>query len=224
VVGVCGLACSVPRAYQSPRTTPPGQISHSLAFDVGQGFFEEDRREEEILIAPEGQNPAVYTMRVGLAERWEVAGSLGTLLLATELKWNFLRSPSWDAALAPRAQYYEPLAFSGDTRTLLTLSLPVPIAFNVSREVSFIASPALAYAAGQTPGERDEEFGPRSPARGDHGLVAAAALDVQLRATSRLAFQPGVTVYRRLPQRELRWQLGVAFGWGRMPFYGDVPP
>ncbi len=223
-MGAAALACSVPRAYQSPRTTPPGQISHSLAFEIGQGFFQDTDREEETLIAPEGYSPATYTLRVGLAERWEVAGSFGSLLLASEVKWNFLRSELVDAALAPRAQYYEPLVFSGPTRELVTLSLPLPIALNWNRELTLIASPTFAYAAGKRDAASDVEGETIEPAHHEHDFLAGGGLDLQLRANSKLAFQPGVTFYRRLSNGELRWQFGIAFSWGRMPYYGDVPP
>lgn len=207
-LGVCALSCSLPRAYQSPRTTPPGRLSHSLAFELGQGFFEKRQREQEPLIAPEGQNPAVYSLRVGLAERWEASGSIGSLLLASEVKWNFLRSERFDAALAPRAQYFEPLVFDGSTRPLVTLSVPAPLALNVNREVSVVGSPLIAYGASGS----------------ERGLLAGAGLDLQLRSSSRLAVQPGVTAYRRLSSGETRLQFGIAVGWGRMPFYGDVAP
>jgi len=224
LLGLCTAACSVPRAYQSPRTTPRGLISHSLAVEAGQGFFEQDEREEETLTAPEGHNPATYTIRVGLAERWEAAGSAGLGLWASEVKWNFLRTVPIDAAVAPRAQYYEPLVFDGEPRTLLTLSLPAPVGFNVSREFSIIATPALAYAAGRRPGTTDEDTTTTAPTMMERALVGALAVDLQLRPHSRLAFQPGVTMLRRFDNGEVRWQVGVAFNFGRLPFYGDVPP
>jgi len=218
-------ACALPRAYQSPRTTARGQISHSLAFEVGQGFFQDDEREEETLLAPEGQNLATYTLRVGLAERWEVGGSAGLSLWASEVKWNFLRSVLIDAAIAPRAQYFEPLSFSGDEpRTVVTLSLPAPVGFNVDRVLSFVTTPALAYAAGQRPANGPEDPGMATPKLSDRALVGALAFDLQLRPHSRLAFQPGVTVYRRLDNGETRWQAGFAINFGKLPFYGDVPP
>ena len=63
-----------------------------------------------------------------------------------------------------------------------------------------------------------------APTISERGLVGTLAFDLQLRPHSRLAFQPGVTMYRRLDNGQTRWQVGVAFKFGKLPFYGDVPP
>ncbi len=226
MLAAAGLSCSVPRAYQSPRTTPRGEISHSIAFETGQGFYEMEDREQDALVAPEGQNPATYTLRVGLAERWEAAGSAGLGLWASEVKWNFLRSVVLDAALAPRVQYFEPLVFGGSPGRLLTISFPLPLGLNVNRELSLIAAPTLAYAAGYEAIEshEEEEGATIPPAEHQRGLVGALALDLEARPYSRLAFHPGVTLYRNFVSGEVRWQVGIAVNFGRLPGYGDVPP
>jgi hypothetical protein len=176
------------------------------------------------LVAPEGQNPATYTLRVGIDERWEAAGSAGLGLWASEVKWNFLRSAVLDAALAPRVQYFEPLVFSGSPGRQVMISFPVPLGLNVNREVSLIAAPTVAYAAGYVPAETTEDSEVLSPAQHQRGLVGALAFDLQARPHSRIAFHPGVTVYRNLVSGEVRWQFGIAVNFGRLPGYGDVPP
>ena len=209
------VACGVPRAYSTPRTTPEGRLSHSIAVEAGDTVFSD--QEDDELAAPDGYLPGSYTMRLGLSERWDAAASVGTLLLAGEVKYNFLRSRFVDAAAAPRAQYYQPWTGTGDNRSMVTLSLPVPLGLNVTRRITFIAVPALAYAHSHTPATYDAETDTDEPSKNEQGVVAALATDLSLRLTNGFAIQPGFTLYRPLSRDDYRWQVGLGFNFGALP-------
>jgi hypothetical protein len=218
----------MPRSYQTPRTTPPRRLSHAIALELGHAFFQDDAHNEDALIGPDNPMPLSYTLRAGLVERWEVAASAGAGLYASEVKWNFLRSRWFDAAVAPRTQFLEPFVFEGQPGRSVGLSLPAPMALNVNREVSFIVSPAIAYVAGSRSRplllEEVAETSELRNAPQERAAVALLGLDLDVRASSRLSLHPGVTLLRRLDNGDERFQFGVSIGWGRMPFYGDVPP
>ena len=206
-------ACGVPRPYSTPRTTPAGRISHSVAVEASDAAF--GKQNEDELVAPEGWlGPGTYTLRVGVFERWEAAASVGTLLLAGEVKFNFLRSRFVDAAAAPRVQYYQPLF---DDAELTTLSLPVLWGINVTRRVTFIAVPTLAYAYSRGLVTYDAETDTNEPAENEQGAVAALATDVSLRCTPGFAIQPGFTLFRALSRDDYRWQIGLGFNFGALP-------
>lgn len=168
------------------------------------------------LVAPDGYvGPGTYTMRVGLSERWDAAASVGMLLVGGEAKYNFLRSRVVDAAAVPRAQYYQPVSYSG--ASLTTVSFGVPWGVNVTPWMTFIAAPALAYAYGHVPASYDADTDTRDPSEHEQGAVAALGTDVGLRLTNGLAIQPGFTLYRPLARDEYRWQVGLGFNFGALP-------
>lgn len=210
------VGCGVPRAYDTPRTTPVGKLSHSVVVEVGDSFFGRDK-DDHALVAPDGYLPAYYSMRLGIFDRLDVSASLGTLLLAGEMKWNFLRSSLVDAAIAPRAQYYQPLSTSAAGAGLVTLSLPALWGINISRRVSLILVPALIYADSHRPSEYNSTTDMQDPAEDEHGLVGALGSDINLRLADRFAIQPGFTLYRPLAEDVYRWQFGLAFNFGSLP-------
>lgn len=213
---VGAVACGVPRPYSTPRTTPAGKISHSFAQQLGDTAFDLSQPRDE-LAAPDGYpGPATYTMRVGLSDRWDAAATMALLLVGGELKYNFVRSRFVDAAVAPRAQYYQPLRMHGMSR-LTTLSLPVPLGINVTRRLTFVAEPALTYADAHTPSSRDVETEELKPAQDEQGFVGSFGTDLSVRLTPRIALQPGFTLFRPLAREDYRWQIGIGFNFGALP-------
>jgi hypothetical protein len=163
--------------------------------------------------------PAYHAMRLGLFDRLDVSASVGTLLLAGEVKWNFLRSALADAAIAPRVQYYQPLTSSAAGARLVTLALPALWGINISREISLILVPTLVYADSHLPSEYNSATDMQGPAENEHDFVGALASDINLRVTDRFAVQPGFTLYRPLTRDVYRWQLGLAFNFGALPIH-----
>lgn len=213
--------CPSPSIYGTPRTTPRGAVHHTLAlegihvrgFPPRSGTFRTDERgnlvevrSEERLIAP---NIPTYEFRYGVSDRVDFGLRIGSVLGA-DVKWNLWRSPSFDMAIDPAVQGFV-IVTSEEGAFVLQGHLPLLLGFNVSSDVTVVASPGL----GVTLSSGRVDYTARSVLV-HGGVMARLGLGLNVRASETFALQPEITAMRALNDTEgYTFVLGLGFGFGR---------
>src|SRR5262245_48053406 len=109
--------CPNPNTYGTPRTTPAGKLSHSIAVEaVGISVTDGATNEEVSATLP---TLPTYTLRIGLADQHDMGVRAANLTsLGADLKWNFVKSDVLDIAIDPGFQFAT-LTVNNDSTTLI---------------------------------------------------------------------------------------------------------
>jgi len=231
----CLCGCPHPSTYGTPRTTPPGKIAHTVALEgfnisgntttvksngAGGTSTSTERQSFTLPTFP------TYQIRVGLGDRLDIGGKVANLSsLGLDLKWNFLKSRSFDMAIDPGAQFF---AISGSTGSSSTGAnetstvfifyghMPVLLGFNLSEDVTIVLSPGAVLSAGSA----RTSGGDRDALTTSTGLWGRLGLGFNFRMSKGFALHPEVTAMRQFQDNEVMMVLfGLGFNFGKLPDY-----
>lgn len=221
-VAYCG--CVNPNTYATPRSLPKGAATLTVAPELS-GYGGELRGNfgfGDVL-------PVLPTLgiRYGLSDVVDVGARLANLTAASaDVKWNFLRSPTFDAAVAPGFQFYfVPNVGASDVSEYVSEDMPVPIlhapvllGFNVAPTFSIIPSVGLSYGFAEIAPRGATAIEISQVITGPFGRVGLA---LHLRLSERFALHPELTVLRGFGESEGFFVMtgGLGFVFGGLPEY-----
>jgi hypothetical protein len=211
--------CTSPNTYGTARTLAPGDVTHTLAVE---GIAYSGSQGTGVLpVFP------TYVFRVGVIDHVDIGARVGNLTeLGADLKVNFLRG-DFDLAAAAGAEafiewHYQPHGDNPPRRTgsRAYFHFPLIAGYNVSKKLSVVGTPGIAYILGN---KVSSDFVRTQPF--DGGQVAARlGLGIDYRPNPRRAIHPEVTVLQSLSAAETIVMLGLGFNFGSLPSYDDIEP
>lgn len=189
--------CPNPNNYQTPRTTPEGQLQHVVALEgvyLQAGDF--------TTAAPTLPS---YHLRYGLGERVDFGARLINFTsLGIDAKYNFYRSQKVDLAVAPMVQYFNVNGVNG-----FYFNLPLLAGFNVSDNLTLVATPGFTQAA--VVGGEASNAAVSAP-------IARLGFGVDIRTSSGFSLMPEITAMRLFNDEGGTFVIaGVGFKFGRLP-------
>jgi hypothetical protein len=209
VVVLCG--CPNPNTYQTPRTLDPGAIQVNIAAEgIGASYGGGS------VWAP--MLPSVG-VRVGVADGLDLGFREQNFdSLGADAKIRLVKG-SFDLALDPGLQvFYANIDSEG--LGVFYFHLPVLLGFNVSRNVSIVASPGVVYdllTASNVSGG-----GGVTGSASASGFLGRLGLGVDFRVSKKLAIHPEVTVMDNFGDGGTIWVFGIGFNVGAQPDYSDL--
>jgi hypothetical protein len=217
--------CPNPNTYGTPRTTPPGRVSHSIAVEAigahgGGGSID----------LPTGPT---YTLRVGATDNFDVGFRVANMsTLGADAKFNFLKG-AFDIAIDPGVQafYYSVGTSSSDGTSAKTslsgayLHLPLLFGANLSESVTLVPTIGIMYgiaSSSSTVSSPDENESVK--ASGNTGLIGRLGLGANFRLGQSFAMQPEVTVMKSFKQgaEGVLYLAGLGFNFGALPDFSDL--
>jgi hypothetical protein len=230
---ICGTAalctgCPNPNTYGTPRTTPAGKIQHSVAAE-GFGFSAKDAQ-----TGTEGSgalpNFPTYTLRVGLADSVDIGARVANLTsIGTDVKWNFLKSDSFDMAIDPGLQFFHVGTTTSNGNGMLVdssvnvlyIHAPLMFGINVSDSVSIVPTMGVTYGWSSTSIDTTDA---QDSATGGVGLMLRPGIGFDFRISPRFAIHPEITFLKTLnadnEDSVLLYVFGIGFNFGNLPQYG----
>jgi hypothetical protein len=237
-VGLMGLStilltgCPNPQTYGTPRTTPPGKVTHTIAAetmtvsgttktsDTDYSTGEETEGEERV--SATFPVPPTYQLRIGLADRVDLGIKVANMTsLGADIKLNPVRG-GFDFAIAPGVQWFR-LSAGGDSLNVTYLHLPLMFGVNLSTDTSLIFTPGVVYvAAGTSEGADGNDAIFQSS-----GLGARFGIGFEYRVSPKFALHPELTAIRGLtgPYGDVEATIvlfGLGFNIANIPDYSDV--
>jgi hypothetical protein len=236
------LGCPNPNVYATARTTPKGQLSHSLAAEAfgfsykapvvktttnaaGQPTLttEDETRTATVPTAP------TYVLRWGVAEDMELAFKVSQFSsLGLDYKLNFLKGETLDLAVAPGGQFMRisssassGTSSSSTSATVAYLHLPLILDINLGETVSFVLTPGVTYgyASASVTGSESTQ------AVSNGGVFARGGLGLNLRLSPGFAMQPEMTLLRNFESDATTlYIMGLGFNFGSLPSFGTATP
>lgn len=227
--GLAATGCPNANTYGTARTTPKGEISHSISAEGfgaqveyarvdSNGQTQEDEADVFVPLPPS------YHLRVGASDSVDLGFHVYNMSsLGFDGKVNVLKGRV-DLALDPGVQWYRYSFGSGnDERTsvnVVYLHGPLLIDFNVNETLSFVVTPGVEYAYVSSDVDGDGEL---DVAVGSEGVFARFGLGIDLRASKKFALHPEVTVFRNFrDETALLYMAGIGFNFGALPSFADV--
>jgi hypothetical protein len=237
-VGLLGLStllltgCPNPQTYGTPRTTPPGTVTHTIAaetmtvsgtdktFGTDPTTGQDLARDERVSVT--FPVPPTYQLRIGLAESVDLGIKVANMSsLGADVKVNPLRG-SFDFAIAPGVQWFR-LSLGSESLDVTYLHLPLMFGVNLSTDTSLVFTPGVVYVAAGDLGDADG----RDAIVQSSGLGARLGVGFEYRVSPRFALHPELTAIRGVTGQygEVEASI-VVFGFGfniaNIPDYGDV--
>jgi len=229
-IGALGLlallctGCPNPNTYGTPRTTPVGKISHTIA---AEGFRYSVDTSKTGGTADSGTlpNAPTYQLRVGVLDTLDVGARIANLTsFGADVKWNFVKSEVFDMAFDPGFQVFHIGASSGNATSSYTqLYGHVPLIFgiNVAESVSIVPTAGITW--GHSSASASSGDGTSAAASID-GIMVRGGLGFNFRISPKFAMQPEVTYLKYLNKDSdpsVSWVLfGLGFNFGNLPQYG----
>lgn len=223
--GLC-TACPNPNTYGTPRTTPAGRVQHTIAVE-GFRFTVDDTKNGGGSDSATLPNAPTYQLRVGLVDQLDIGVRVSNLTsVGADLKWNFIKSPSFDMAIAPGFQAFHIGASSNSATSSYTQiygNLPLLFGINLSESFSIVPTAGVMY--GNSSASVVSGDGSSSAASVD-GLMMRGGLGFNLRVSPKFALQPEITYLKYLNgdnDPAISWLVfGVGFNIGALPDYSDT--
>ena len=221
--------CPNPNTYGTPRTTPAGKISHSVAaeaigFKVHKNATSVSPATDDSLTIP---TFPTYTLRVGVADTVDIGARIANMSsLGADVKWNFIKSDVFDMAIDPGFQFFHLSTSSGGADSSfneLYLNAPLMFGINVSDAVSIVPTLGITYgwasASVNTTDTRDS-------ASANTGVLFRPGLGFDFRIGQKFAIHPEITFLKTLKSdpSTLIYVFGIGFNFGNLPHYGAATP
>lgn len=231
-IRICALAapallatgCPNPNTYGTPRTTPAGRVQHTVAAE-GISYRLQDSPQQGGEVAT-GTFPTfpTYQLRVGVADRVDIGARINNLSsVGADVKWNFLRSESFDLAIAPGFQVFHISGTSAGTTTGYTQfygNAPLLLGVNLSEEVSLVPTLGVTYGYNSATAVSDDS----SAAASIDGLILRGGLGFNFRISPKFAMHPEVTMLQFLNDDSAAkvrlFIFGLGFNFGNLPKFG----
>jgi hypothetical protein len=226
IAALC-TGCPNPNTYGTPRTTPAGKISHSLAAEAW-GASVTDFDGDSVGAGPYPTAPT-YTLRVGLADTVDIGARISNLSsIGADVKWNFIKSDGFDMAIDPSFQLFHFSVSAGSSSSSLTavyLNAPLMFGINLGESVSIVPTLGVTYGFASADVETEDAS---DSASGTSGLMARPGLGFDFRISPRFAIHPEITMLRTLTgdgdESTTMYMFGLGFNFGNLPHYGAAPP
>jgi hypothetical protein len=231
-------ACPNPNLYTVPRTLDPGAVQVQIAPEVFGASFNgtsttptttngmpttSTQTVSESIVFP--MVPTVG-VRVGVADGVEVGARIPNLdSVGADVKVRLLKG-SLDLAVDPGLQGFY-FSFSGSDNTneslgILYLHLPLLVGFNLSKSVSIVASPGVAFAIATASASGG---GTTQQVAGTSGFMGRIGVGLNLRTSKKFSIQPEVTIMKAFADTDaLMYVIGLGFNIGAQPDYSDLDP
>lgn len=226
--GLLATGCPNANTYGTARTTPAGEINHSISAEGFGAQVETTTTDASGNSQTEKTNVFLpllpsYHLRVGATDNIDVGfhvynmGSLGF-----DAKLNILKGRV-DLGIDPGVQWYQYSVGIDDTKTkvnVLYFHGPLLVDFNVSKSLSFVLAPGIeySYVSADVSGGSESES-----ARSADGVFARVGLGINIRTSKKFALHPEVTVFRNFrDDASLLYMAGLGFNFGNLPSFDDV--
>ncbi len=223
-MALLATGCPNPNTYGTPRTTPAGRVQHTVAAE-GISYRLQDSPQQGGEVAT-GSFPTAptYQLRVGVADRVDIGARINNLSsVGADVKWNFLRSESFDMAVVPGFQVFHISGSSAGTTTGYTQfygNLPLVFGINLGEAVSFVPTAGVTYGYNSATAVSDNS----SAAASIDGLILRAGLGFNFRISPKFAMHPEVTMLQFLnDDSDAKVRLfifGLGFNFGSLPKFG----
>lgn len=223
-LALLATGCPNPNTYGTPRTTPAGRVQHTVAAE-GISYKVQDSAQQGGETAT-GTFPTfpTYQLRVGVHDRVDIGARINNLSsVGADVKWNFLRSESFDMAVVPGFQVFHISGSSAGTTSGYTQfygNLPLVLGVNLADSVSLVPTAGVTYGYNSATAVTDDS----SAAASIDGLILRAGLGFNFRISPKFAMQPEVTMLQFLnDDNEGKVRLfifGLGFNFGSLPKYG----
>ena len=217
------VACPNPNTYSTPRTAGSGRVNHSIAAEAwGFGFTDSATNTTVSTTLP---TAPTYTVHVGLGDQFELGARIANMSsIGGDLKWNPIRSRTFDAAIDPGFQFFR-IGTSDSTGNSASISatyihLPVLLGLNLSKSVTLVASPGVAI--GIISGSVTDSTSNRDSASATTGPLARFGVGADFRLTQGFALHPEVTLLHSFRDGATNlYMFGLGFNFGSLPSYND---
>jgi hypothetical protein len=231
ILGAFGLAsivsltgCPNPNTYGTPRTTPAGKISHSIAVEAigahGGGAS------VDVPTAP------TYTLRLGVADNVDLGFRVANMsTFGFDGKINFLKG-GLDLAVDPGIQgfYYSLGTSAGNTSASSSVSgayfhLPLLVGINLSQGVTIMPTAGIMYGVVSTTETVNSDSGNDSvKGSANSGLIGRFGLGLDFRVSQGFGMQPEVTIMKSFKSgaEGVLYLAGLGFKFGHLPDYSDI--
>jgi hypothetical protein len=220
IAALC-TGCPNPNTYGTPRTTPVGKISHTVAME---GFRYAVNNENAA--AP---SLPTYQLRVGALDTLDVGARVSNLTsFGADVKWNFIKSDVFDMAIDPAFQIFHISTSSGGASGSFTEvfgHFPLIMGVNVADSVTIVPSVGVTYGNASTTTSSSDTS---DQAASIDGLMMRGGLGFNFRISPKFAMHPEVT-YLKLLNKDtdpsISWIVfGLGFNFGNLPHYGAAEP
>jgi hypothetical protein len=213
-VGAVALLCGCPNpnTYQTPRTLDPGAIQVNIAAEgIGANYSGGS------VWAP--MLPSVG-VRVGVADGLDLGFREQNFdSLGADAKIRLVKG-SFDLALDPGLQIFY-ANIDNEGLGVFYFHLPVLLGFNVSKNVSIVASPGVVYDLLTANVNSSGTSGVTGSATAS-GFLGRFGLGVDFRVSKKLAIHPEVTVMENFGDSGTIVVFGIGFNIGAQPDYSDL--
>jgi hypothetical protein len=221
--------CPNPNTYGTPRTTPAGKVQHTVAAE-GIGFTY-DRpgvnaagEEDTVTDSATLPNFPSYQIRIGVADEIDVGVKvLNMSSIGADVKWNFIKSDSFDMAAVPGFQVFH-FSVNDNGYTQFYGNLPLLFGINVGDSVTLVPSAGVTYSLGSATVDSDSN----SAAYSDGGLWLRGGIGFNFRISPKFAMHPEITFLKNIPADNevdtLLYVFGLGFNFGSLPVYGSPEP
>lgn len=220
--------CPNPLILGTPRTTPKGEISHTVALEgIGVSAYDGASKQTVGGFLP---NLPTYEMRIGLADWVDLGVRLSNLTtLGVDGKLNFVKTKHVDVAAAPGFQFFYFSSGAGEASTSVVgtyLHAPVLVGFNVAEPFSIVLSPGITYGLVSA----TASGGGTDAAQGTGGLLFRGGLGFNIRIGKGFAIHPEFAFSRGLEDDQgdivTLYNFGLGFKFGKLPDHSmvDAPP
>ncbi len=219
LLGLLLTGCPNPNTYGTPRTTPKGKISHTVA---AEGIHLSDGADSITLpITP------TYQMRIGVADELDVGVRFANMsTLGADLKWNFLRGEEFDAAINPGLQGGYWTTSSEDTSESASIGyvhLPVILGVNLSDDIAVVPTfgALIALASSSLTRNDDDDDDDDDVLDSVYGsgstVLLRAGLGINVRINEGFALHPEATLLFDPDTSARIISFGLGFNFGRLP-------
>lgn len=216
--------CPNPNTYGTPRTTPVGRVQHTVA---AEGFSYRVKNPDSAggrVASGTFPNLPTYQLRVGVADTVDIGARISNMSsFGADVKWNFLKSESFDMAAVPGFQVFHISGSTAGTTSGYTQfygNLPVVLGINLSDAVTIVPTAGVTYGLNSVSVVSDDE----SAAASIDGLILRAGLGFNFRVSPKFAMQPELTMMQFLnadDKASVRlFIFGLGFNFGSLPVYG----
>ena len=220
--GVTG--CPSPNIYGTARTTPKGELSHTVSLD-SYGVSEAEIKDEENSTSASGVIilPPSYTLHYGATDNIEVGFRVANMSsIGADGKFNFLKGNTLDLAVDPGFQWFRATTSSSTsdgssestTYNTVFAHLPLLMDLNLGESFSLVATTGIMYGLLIGADSSDLSFL-------GYGLSGRLGLGFNVRFSKKFAIQPEVTVFKSFEEDgTIMYSAGLGFNFGHLPQFG----